>query len=533
MGKAGVGKSHIIRWLDAKLRLRKEYKDKKWHIVRIPKSASLREVLTSMLAGLEGEIFDEAREDINKVSEKRTPREIAEWLLMLMGQELRNLHERNKQDMEALKKQMAGSTPEQLIAIKPQATRLQKIHVHAEDNALPTLINDAYFKQFLLKEEHCLYRLANRLTNGATSSDLDEGEQQLQAKDLDFSFNINDLSLPARQYIQKSRLNTHEDGRKDASEILNLVLVKATQALFNQLFNFRGRSFSDLFTQIRQALHEKQMTLMVLVEDMSLITAIEDVLIDSLEREGIRDGKEVLCPVCSAIAVTDGYQGYARRRQGMLDRAKGEWVIEEVGSGREETRLRIVDFCGRYINAARFGGEALRQRWEQSADKSHWPPDWEASANGDEMAEVFGRSEQGFSLFPFNTNAIHALAETFCRDDRNELKFNPRQIINQILLRVLQHCRRDADEGRFPPPHLGDVAAPAGLRSWLFRQASPTPSVLNPWSRCGVIPPIPMALWQALCRLMLPAVSVWTIWRRCWKTQKVLRSICSRWCLRG
>lgn len=86
------------------------------------------------------------------------------------------------------------------------------------------------------------------------------------------------------------------------------------------------------------------------------------------------------------------------------------------------------------------------------------------------MAEEFGRSEQGFSLFPFNTNAIHALAETFCRDDRNELKFNPRQIINQILLRVLQHCRRDADEGRFPPPHLGDVAAPAGLRSWLFRQ---------------------------------------------------------------
>lgn len=122
------------------------------------------------------------------------------------------------------------------------------------------------------------------------------------------------------------------------------MLVKATQALFNQLFNFRGRSFSDLFTQIRQALHEKQMTLMVLVEDMSLITAIEDVLIDSLEREGIRDGKEVLCPVCSAIAVTDGYQGYARRRQGMLDRAKGEWVIEEVGTGREETRLRIVDF---------------------------------------------------------------------------------------------------------------------------------------------------------------------------------------------
>lgn len=470
VGKAGVGKSHIIRWLDAKLRLRPEYKNNQWHIVRIPKSASLREVLTLMLKGLEGQIFDEAREDINKVSEKRTPREIAEWLLMLMGQELRNLHERNKLDMEALKKRMQGCSPEQQHMMKPEAIRLQKINVHAEDKALATLINDAYFKQFLLKDEHCLFRLASRLTNGANSNDLDEGEQQLQASDLDFSFNINDLSLPARQYIQKSRLNTHEDGRKDASEILNLVLGKATQALFNQLFNFRGRSFSDLFTQIREALHEKQMTLMVLVEDMSLITAIEDVLIDSLEREGIRDGKAVLCSVCSAIAVTDGYQGYARRRQGMLDRAKGEWVIEEVGGDREETRQRIVDFCGRYINAARFGSEALLQRWESTEDKSHWPPDWEATADGDEMVEVFGRSSQGFSLFPFNARAIHALAESFCRDDRNELKFNPRQIINQLLLRVLQHCRRDAEEGHFPPARLADIAAPAGLRSWLFRQ---------------------------------------------------------------
>ena len=66
VGKAGVGKSHIIRWLDANLRLRPEYKDNQWHIVRIPKSASLREVLTLMLKGLEGQIFDEAEKTSTK-----------------------------------------------------------------------------------------------------------------------------------------------------------------------------------------------------------------------------------------------------------------------------------------------------------------------------------------------------------------------------------------------------------------------------------------------------------------------------------
>ncbi|VTM40228.1 Uncharacterised protein [Klebsiella quasipneumoniae] len=35
---------------------------------------------------------------------------------------------------------------------------------------------------------------------------------------------------------------------------------------------------------------------------------------------------------------------------------------------------------------------------------------------------------------------------------------------------MLQHCRRDAEEGCFPPARLADIAAPAGLRSWLSRQ---------------------------------------------------------------
>lgn len=36
IGKSGVGKSHLIRWLDAKLKLHADYA--KWHVVRIPKT---------------------------------------------------------------------------------------------------------------------------------------------------------------------------------------------------------------------------------------------------------------------------------------------------------------------------------------------------------------------------------------------------------------------------------------------------------------------------------------------------------------
>ena len=47
IGESGIGKSHLIRWLDAKLRVHPESVD--WHIRRIPKNASLRMVLEILL----------------------------------------------------------------------------------------------------------------------------------------------------------------------------------------------------------------------------------------------------------------------------------------------------------------------------------------------------------------------------------------------------------------------------------------------------------------------------------------------------
>ncbi|HAV1877456.1 TPA: hypothetical protein JG889_004152 [Enterobacter hormaechei subsp. steigerwaltii] len=469
IGKVGAGKSHIIRWLDANLRLMPESKD--WHIVRIPKSASLREVLTLLLAGLDGKAFEDARAQIHQVSEKLTDKELAEWLLVIMGQQLRRLHEKNGQEMEALRQQK-NLTAEQKLELKPRMDALRVIDIHAAENALPTLINDVFFKRFLLNEQHCLFRLTKRLTSGASSEELGENDHQLKASDLDFEFNAADLSAPAFAYFSTSKLITHEEVRQSAADILNMVLGDATRTLFNQLYSFQGRSFSELFNLIRQALHQQGKTLMVLVEDMSLISAIEDVLIDSLEREGIRDGEEVLCPVCSAIAVTDGYSGYQRRRQGIRDRARGEWVIEDISdAGNTVTQQRIINFCSRYLNAARFGSDKLRQLWLDRQPGADWPPIWRHD-DSDEELQAFGTSNLGISLYPFNANAICALANKYCRD-AGLLRFNPRNIIRDILLNILLLTRRDAENDCFPPLRLAEISPTAAVRNWLYRQNVP------------------------------------------------------------
>jgi ABC-type methionine transport system ATPase subunit len=68
IGRSGVGKSHLIRWLSTQLKLREESKD--WHVVRIPKNASLREVLDLLLMGLKGEVFEQARSQINNIGQE-------------------------------------------------------------------------------------------------------------------------------------------------------------------------------------------------------------------------------------------------------------------------------------------------------------------------------------------------------------------------------------------------------------------------------------------------------------------------------
>lgn len=459
IGRSGVGKSHLLRWLHAQLKIHPEAAE--WHIIRIPKNASLRQVLELLLTGLDGEVFEQARKRVKSVGEQLDTHEVAQLLLTFMGQQLRRLYERTLKITE--KYRQLGTLPDD-----EERARLMTIESHCGERGLPTLINDPFFQTNLLQPTHCIFQFAKRLTSGVSDDELSENDYQIHTTDLDFNFNLNNLSISARQYVQQGQLNTSEEKRQEAAAMLNLVLGEATRTAFQQLFQFGGSNFQELFKQIRRDLFEKGKTLVVLVEDMAAISAIEDVLIDSLLEEGLYDGVETMCSLRSAIAVTDGYPGYLRRRDTLRTRAKAEWWIEELQEGETEAMLqnRIVDFCSRYINAARYGSKALEQCWKDKRE-NQWPPIWENEEIDRQYLDAFGRARTEISLYPLSPLAIHALVNKQCRDDQGQLRFNPRQVINQILLKNLRECRMDADREQFPPVALAGVSAPLALRSAL------------------------------------------------------------------
>ncbi len=79
-GSSGVGKSHVIRWIDAQLERRVD-RDKR-HVIRVPKGMSLKGVLRRLLDGLDGPRYEDLRAKLLTAREKLEPELAAKHLIL-------------------------------------------------------------------------------------------------------------------------------------------------------------------------------------------------------------------------------------------------------------------------------------------------------------------------------------------------------------------------------------------------------------------------------------------------------------------
>ncbi|ALO34572.1 hypothetical protein CMT41_07475 [Colwellia sp. MT41] len=435
VASAGMGKSHLIRWLHAKLKVQKVVTDEKWQIVRLPKNASLRQTLNLLLDGLEGDVFDQARKRIEQVGSALTETEVADLFVTFTSHRIKDI---GNEALDALREDRKNAVLKDKICMS---------------KLLPKLITDPHFKTQLLDKKGSVYSIATRWIKGASDEDIYNTEYEITLDNFESMLDgieVDDLSLPARDCIRELRLGKDAgdvEQRKKVVSILNEAVGKATQTAFQQLFQFNNGNFQDLFKEIRKHLKKLGRTLVILVEDLAAISAIEDVLIDCL----LEERQEDLCVLRSVIAVTTGYHGYMRRQTTIRSRALFEWHIEQDSDTQDNIPKRIVDFCSRYINAARFGSTLLNTKVSLENQNDEIPI-WgcELSESESEKLNAFGSSSLGIPLFPYNQQALNTLTKWYCIDQDKNVVFNPRDIINGILLNLLRDHRDEYLEGSFP-----------------------------------------------------------------------------------
>lgn len=441
-GDSGVGKSHMVRWLHAQLQ--RHPSRERLVIVLVPKTASLRQVVELILRPLSGEGYDKLRAELAKAIETLSPGAAAEMLAAALAIEL---DRRATEWRDALVS--SGNTSD---------TQARDRIFHAQ--GLREILRDGAVLDHWLGP--VLLRIVTQTLLGG--SEAESGAlRRFTPDDLNMpeNWDVTQAGQAAQRYLQ--RLQTNEGaGCIVAADVLQDVLDPALRKVFRFSEALGQRTIEEIVDDIRQQLLEEDKELVLLIEDFAALAGIQQPLLNLMIAESDHQGQRIRAPLRTALAVTDGF---LPSRQTILTRAKQEWIIPSAGLSQEVVIERLTDLAGRYLNAARWGVDALRDQFNNSShdDLHGWVRPFQEDLDDDEdrYLRAFGKSRDGFALFPLSAQSIASLCRRQLRTG-NALIFNPRAFINQVLRDVLMQ-RPLHEAAAFPPPRFKGAVLSASV----------------------------------------------------------------------
>lgn len=449
-GSSGVGKSHMVRILNARLQSMNE--DGRYVVIRIPKSASLRRVVELILEKLPEEEYAQVRAEFAKALTEDLDIETAvirfqSQLDIALGQLAKDLEVR-----------VRGNPRE--TAIKEQwghAAALSKfmgdpiLVDHFRSNVFPRFVQRAIAGQHQLENETLVK---------------DFIPEDLVIPD---SIDLSKAANPTSAYYNRNLLSKEGEGLRAAARLLNenKLVDQAIRQLFSLHQSLGGMTLQEVILEIRRRLRSQGRELVIFVEDFKALTGIQDILLKVLIQEGVRDGVQDLATMRSVIAVTDGYLD---KEDTIATRAKREWKVESELSSPDEVLSRTKSLVAAYLNAARWGFKQLVRHFETSKvqnNQTAWiepfiDPDGSDDAN---TLAAFGY-EEGIPLFPYTEAAIQQMAKAALTRN-NTLVFTPRFIIDNVLRSLLLEGRPSFEQGQFPPPAINSPPPTAEIAQWL------------------------------------------------------------------
>ena len=435
LGASGIGKSHVIRWLQAMIQ--RQTDSAKFHVIRIPKTANLRKVVELILQPLEkNQNYEKIRRDLDEAVQNVTEQELITRFVAELTNQIRAHGEQ-----AAL--QFSSVDRETKQKLKKEINFSQNLPFLFTDSALQDYFNSKVFK-----------RLTKRSLSGSQSDEDFDELPQFKENDFDFpeTINISLCSRAVNKYISSNIAISDNTIKKSIVEFLNghQLIDRALKRAFNINGDFGGKTLEELILDIRDELFKEGKELVLLIEDFAALTGFQDTLLNVAIQEGQVDGKQVRATMRTAVAVTDGYQ----LTDTISTRAKSRWRIQSRSFADNEAVVReIEDMVGAYLNAARWGKDSLDDKYRNNTDESDWVGVYHDAGIDDEEDKIltkFGKSLSGFPLCPCKGNALNIL-QVGLWERTGTLVFTPRELINQIIRPTL--LQRDLYEQKlFPTP---------------------------------------------------------------------------------
>lgn len=416
VGRSGTGKSHLVRWVADRTKDRDD-----WESRYLAKNrTSIRSVIEIVIKGLDGPAIDAAREALESAPARS---ESAEVLAERLLDELALItSEESPADADVIDRKAAQMT-----------AKLRR--------QLPDILRDPVVRRRLTAKGAVIPRLVGLATRGRSDGDgLDDDAIRVVDDDLPLAFaRIGEASQGARQLL--GQLGSIPALKSTALNLLNEALPAAVKRVFvtDQV------DLIEVFREVRRELLASGKELALFIEDLTVLHGVEREFLDAII-EPARSPDGDLCKLRVLFAVTEHhFDGLDTVRTRCDDAYWLDTAYGPDGIGQQEA----MSFLGRYLNACRQEPVEVRKLWEHRQSDTWMPNACDSCDHQVHCHETFGRSEEGYGLYPYNPAAVNRFVEAMSNE-----RFDPREVVRELVNRFLLVAATDLRRGDFPSDEL-------------------------------------------------------------------------------
>lgn len=408
-GSSGAGKSHFIRWLYAMLSA-KEEKDDVVLLIRRSDN-TLKGTIRQLL-----EI-----KEVKEISNKEA-------------------YERLVKANQAITESKFKSTIYHQFIVEIE-NDTSEVLGNIKRKKLIALLNNSTFQERLMAAGGPIDRIYSKITSSSSNVDLDLIAQFSKADltlDIDFINQLDDADRKAQDFA-----NSLMEGDDDEFiEKITAYMNSFVEIVIQTSAGIEPGDFQQIFKEIRQELKRKDKNLILLVEDITSFTGVNQALLNALVTGHTgSNAVDNLCKLISVVGTTTQY--YNQFRDNYRDRITKQITIHDGVIG--ENKRDLVQFVAKYLNALSLSNESLDE-WVRNGA---YPDDMPVHEDSDhEHWDKFKlASGKQISLFPFTQNAIINLYDAM--SDHKTPRYILRDIVEPAVNEVLH------DVSSFPKFCLG------------------------------------------------------------------------------
>lgn len=404
-GSSGSGKSHFIRWIEAKLSAEETKNDV---VLMIRRSDNT----------LKGTIKQ-----------------------FLNIDEVKNI--RNKDIYERLVK-ANQNVSEQKFKFEIYHKFLVEI---ADDNEsilsssdrknFRELLSSSEFEERMLMAGGPIERIYSKIVDSNTEL----GEDVLALFDvedfiLDYDFNMKLKNNASKRAVKMAnKLLPEDDGSFPDEDCNPKKLVEymnsKVEPVIKACAGLEPGDFQQIFKEIRQELYSQGKNLILLIEDITSCTGINRDLLDALIVEHTGSNKvDKMCRLTSVIGTTTEY--FREFRSNYLDRITTMITIEDGAIGNIQDDL--IQFVAKYLNVMSLNTEEITKWYQDGAIDKEYPVHEETEVKNWDSYTYLGKK---ISLYPFTKKAIINLYNGI------DVHKTPRYIIRKIIEPAVESIIQD------------------------------------------------------------------------------------------